>query len=245
MKKSIILAAAVLFSTQVMFISSLHAGDAKDLLMGAVVKSDRWKVNRKNNTENFSGNVSFKNPDYNLKADKAVYFHDEKRWLLQDSVYAKRNLEKDSSIEIWCDKGIYLEKDEYAELAKGKNPVKMKFTSQDGVIDGKTDKLSADNKEGQMLFTGNFFLTTENIKLFSAQGTYLRDTDNFFLHDTEPSTEGMPLAVGKREGNNFALRAETMDFYKETRDLKCKKRVTGWVKDIPYLEEFTPAGSIK
>ncbi len=245
MKKTIVLAAAFLFSSVTLFISQLHAGEGKDLLMGAVVKSDRWKVNRKNNTENFSGNVSFKNPDYDLKADKAVYFHNEKRWTLKDSVYAKRKLKNNSSIEIWCDKGIYLEKKEYAELSKEEKPVKMKFTSSDGVIDGKADNLSADNRKGQMLFTGSFFLTTENIKLFSAQGTYLRDTDNFFLHDTEPSTEGMPLAVGKREGNNFALRAETMDFYKETRDLKCKKRVTGWVKDIPYLEDLTPAGSLK
>ena len=76
----------LLYSLWLIIPAQVFAGDAKDLLMGAVVKSDRWTVNRKNNTENFRGNVSFKNPDYSLKADEAIYFHNNKTWKLYNRV---------------------------------------------------------------------------------------------------------------------------------------------------------------
>lgn len=235
----------LLYSLWLIIPAQVFAGDAKDLLMGAVVKSDRWTVNRKNNTENFRGNVSFKNPDYSLKADEAIYFHNNKTWKLYNRVYAQKKLDKGSSVELWCGRASFKEMQETAELWRSTQPIMMKYKSENGVIDGFTDKINADNKDRKMVFVGNLYLTTENINIFSSQGTYFHDTDNFLLHDTNPSTGGMPMTAGKREGYNFALKAETMDFYKETRDLKCKKNVIGWVKDIPYLEDFAPSRSIK
>lgn len=221
------------------------AADTKDLLMGAVVKSDNWKVNRKDNTETFKGHLSFKNDLYEIRAGKGTYYHNDRRWIMQDSVYSKRKLENNASLELWCDIGQFYDKKEKAVLWKKKSPVKMRYTGKDGIINGKSDKITADNKAGEMKFSGKFNLATENIQLFSSQGTYMRESDAFFLKDTVPATEGMPMTTGIREGYNFAIRAENIEFYKETRDVKLKNRVTGWVKDIPYVEDIAAKGSKK
>jgi hypothetical protein len=40
------------------------AGAQDNLLMGSVVKSDKWKMDRTRDQEIFDGNVSFRNPHY-------------------------------------------------------------------------------------------------------------------------------------------------------------------------------------
>ena len=235
-----------IFASMALFLPAMSfAADTKDLLMGAVVKSDNWKVNRKNNTETFNGHLSFKNDLYEIRSGRGIYYHNDRRWLMQDSVYSKRKLENNASIELWCDIGQFYDKKETAMLWKKKNPVRMRYTSKDGIINGKANRISADNKKGQMTFKEKFHLSTENIQLFSSQGTYLKSDDAFYLTDTKPSTEGMPMTTGIREGYNFAIKAENIEFYKETRDVKLKNRVKGWVKDIPYIEDIAAKGSKK
>jgi hypothetical protein len=45
--------------------------------------------------------------------------------------------------------------------------------------------------------------------------------------------ESTPLAVGKREGYDFAINADRIKFFRDNRDIKFYNNVRGWVKDKP------------
>ncbi|HNW44835.1 MAG TPA: LptA/OstA family protein [Elusimicrobiales bacterium] len=206
-----------------------------DLLMGSVVKSDKWKMDRTNNIETFTGNVSFKNPSYVLKADNAVYNRDKSVWNLSGSVYTLRYLKDLSQVEMRCDRARYLELDEEAYLERGALPVRFKYLGADGrILNGRSARAWGENKKALMHFNGAFALTTENLELYSEQALYDNAQSTFLLYDsTSPHPETLPAALGKREGYDFAIAAETIKFFKDSRDIKFYNRVSGWTKDVP------------
>jgi len=200
---------------------------AEDFLMGSVVKSDKWKMDRTNDREIFDGNVSFHNPRYTLKADYALYNRPTQTWNMKGSVYMLRRFDDRSLVEMNCDKAVYYETLEEAILERGSLPVRMKYTGPDGrVLKGLADRSFAENKKGLMRFEGAFSLSTDNLDLYSRKGLY-NNVDGTFL-----MSESTPMAVGNREAYDFAISSEKIKFFKDSRDIKFYNRVTGWVKDI-------------
>ncbi|OGS14898.1 MAG: hypothetical protein A2234_10760 [Elusimicrobia bacterium RIFOXYA2_FULL_58_8] len=207
-----------------------------DFMMGSVVKSDKWKMDRTNDIETFTGNVSFRNPRYTLKADNAVYDRGRSAWDLNGSVYALRLLADLSQVEMSSTRARYLEAVEEVYLERGAQQIRMKYRGADGrVLNGLSDRAKAENKTGLMYFTGFFSLATENLELFSEQGQYDNRQNTFLLYNSTdlaaapPGTS--PLAVGKREGYDFAIAAESIKFFRDSRDIKFYNRVAGWTKD--------------
>ena len=98
----------------------LSAETTSDLLMGSVVKSDKWTMDRANDLEIFDGAVSLRNAAYNLKADHAVYDRRMRTWAIRGSVYCLRKFLDGSNIELYCDNGTYRENFEQAELFRGR-----------------------------------------------------------------------------------------------------------------------------
>jgi hypothetical protein len=235
-----------------------------DPLMGSVVKSDKWKMDRKNNLEYFDGAVSFKNPNYAMRSEHAVYDHSAKTWNIYGSAYILRKFTDSSSVEIECEKGKYFEAAQTASLERGAKQIRMKYRSADPAADsrgsraaasrrdsgpeggpikpgpqpaggakelrGYADKVKAENALGLMTFDGDFSLATENLYMLSQKGLYHDSEKSFLMY------ESTPIAVGMREGYNFAITAEKIKFFKDSRDIKFYNNVSGWVKDIP-LEE--------
>jgi hypothetical protein len=78
-----------------------------------------------------------------------------------------------------------------------------------------------------MSFEGDFSLATENLYMLSQKGLY-RDLDKSFL-----MYESTPVAVGAKEGYDFAVTAEKMKFFRDSRDIKFYNNVSGWIKDMP------------
>jgi len=199
---------------------------AEDLLMGSVVKSDRWKMDRANDREVFEGNVSFRNPRYTLKADHALYLRPAQTWNMKGSVYMLRRFEGGGQVEVNCDRAVYLETQEEATLERGALPVRLKYTGADGrLLRGRSDRSVAEYKKGLMNFAGDFALSTENLDLYSEKGLYDNAEATFLMHGSRPA------AVGVRQGYDFAIGAERIKFFKDSRDIKFYNRVSGWVKD--------------
>ncbi len=210
----------------------LPLGAEEDFLRGSVVKSDKWKMDRVHDREIFEGNVSFRNPRYTLKADYALYLRPVQTWNITGSVYILRRFDDRSQVVVDCDTALYNEKLEEATLGRGALPVRMSYTGADGrVLRGRADKTFAENKKGLMKFEGNFSLSTENLDMYSQKGLYDNKEGTFLMY------ESTPLAVGNRQGFDFAINAEKIKFFSASRDLKFYNRVTGWVKDV--------AGSVK
>lgn len=206
---------------------ALPLGAEEDFLMGSVVKSDKWKMDRANDREVFEGNVSFRNPRYTLKADYALYTRPARTWNMKGSVYMLRRFDDRSQIEMNCSKAVYLETLEEAILERGPLPVRMRYTGPDGrVLRGVADKSFAENKKGLMSFDGAFALSTENLDMYSEKGLYNNAEGTFLMYDSTP------LAAGNRQEYDFAINSERIMFFKDSRDIKFYNRVTGWVKDI-------------
>lgn len=210
----------------------------EDLLMGSVVKSHNYKMDRVNNLEIFDGDVSFRNAAYDLKADHAVHDRKVSIWILRGSVYCMRKFLDGSNLEINCDNGKYSESFEKAELYRGKEPIRMKHLSADGKkLRGLCDRINADNAKAAMDFLGNFYLRTENMEIFSDNGFYSDTERSFLIYNSAPdlsrpknSPKSAPVAIGVREGRDFAMTGEKMKFFRETGDVKLYNNVAGWIK---------------
>ncbi len=208
--------------------TSAYAAEKDNIMMGSVVKSDKWKMDRTKDQEFFDGNVSFRNPHYTLTADHALYKRKEQAWDINGSVYTLRRLEDKSQVEAYCDRARYLETEEKAFMERGKLPVRMIYTGTDGKkLRSRSDHARAENKQGLMYFNDNFALSTENLDIYSMKGLYNNIARSFLI---EKST---PLAVGTREGYNFAINSERIMFFRDSRDIKFYNNVSGWVKDPP------------
>lgn len=197
-----------------------------DFLRGSVVKSDKWTLDRAKDLEIFYGDVSFNNPLYSLKADNAVYHRKDQAWDMNGDVYMLRRFQDGSQVQVDCDRAHYLEQQEVATLLRGRLPVRMKYTGPDGrVLRGLSDSAVAQNKKGLMTFDGDFSLATDNLEMYSQKGLYDNSDATFLMY------ESTPLAVGTREGYNFAINAERIKFFRDSRDIKFYNKVKGWVKD--------------
>lgn len=201
---------------------------AEDLLMGSVVKSEKWKMDRNNDREIFDGDVSFRNPRYTLKADHAVYARAARTWNVSGSVYTLRTFPDRSQVEMNCDRAVYNETAEEAQLERGVLPVRMKYGSPDGkTLRGVSDHARALNKAGRIYFDGAFALSTENLDIRSEKGLYDNAERSFLIY------ESTPAAIGVREGYDFAINAESIKLFRDSRDIMFHNRVNGWVKDTP------------
>ncbi|PIU18153.1 MAG: hypothetical protein COT18_11005 [Elusimicrobia bacterium CG08_land_8_20_14_0_20_59_10] len=242
---SLLLAAAFLLATP-----AAAATGGNDFLRGSVVKSDKWKMDRVKDTEEFTGSVSFRNPLYTLKADHAVYLRARSAWDLDGSVYALRSFADASGVEMFCDRARYLENAEEAFLERGALPVRMKYRgADDRTLDGRSDRAKAENQKRLMHFSGDFALATENLDMYSDRGLYDDTQKTFLLYNSTGVPDGdpalqpgtctrlpgtsLPAAIGKREGYDFAIAAESMKFFRDSRDIKFYNKVSGWVKDVP------------
>src|ERR1035437_8354342 len=87
-----------------------------DFLMGSVVKSDKWNMDRAEDLEIFTGHVFFHSPRYTIKSDYAVYNRLHDVWDLAGSVYALRISTDNSRVETTCDRAKYFKTLEEAYL---------------------------------------------------------------------------------------------------------------------------------
>lgn len=198
---------------------------AEDFLMGSVVKSDTWKIDRANDQEIFDGNVSFRNPAYDLKADHAVYDRKLELWTVRGSVYCLRKFEDGSNIELNCEHGKYFEALEKTQLYRGADRIKVKYLDPKGKpLYSRCDRINAENSTSTMDFLGNFYLLTETMEIFSENGFYNNNERSFLIRGSTP------VAVGTQDGRDFAMTGETIKFFRDTGDVKLYNNVAGWVK---------------
>ncbi|MCG2725584.1 MAG: hypothetical protein L6420_04880 [Elusimicrobia bacterium] len=226
MIKNILLSLVVIF----IFTAFSNAVDKDKFLMGSIVKSKSWKIDRKNNKEIFKGDVSFKNQYYDLKSDYAEYDHKTKYWDLNGNVYCQRFFQNKTSIELNCERGVFFEEFENAALYKGTNPIKTVYFSNDGrTLSSYCDEVNIDNKTNRIDFKNNFILETQKSHAYSANALYDNNKDIFTLSGSKP------VVVGMEKGYNFAIQGDILKFYKDKNDIEVLGRAKGWA-DISNIK---------
>lgn len=203
-----------------------------DLLMGSVVKSESWSMDRNTDTEYFTGNVTFSNPGYSLRADEALYYRARREWSIKGKVSVRRLLEDGATVDLYCQRARYSEDGEKAELFRGAEPVSSVYTAKDGRrLKAASDRLLASGAENRMTFEKDFSLASENVLIVSSRAVYDNAAASFLI------TGNRPLAAGVNEDYNFAMSADRLLFFRDSRDMKASGGVTGWVKDRPVPED--------
>lgn len=199
-----------------------------EMLMGSVVKSDSWSMDRKADTEHFTGNVTFSNPGYSLRADEALYYRGRREWRIRGRVSVRRLLEDGATVDLSCQRARYAEEGERAELFRGAEPVRSVYTAKDGRrLQATSDRLLASGAENLMTFEKDFSLASENLLIVSSRAVYDNAAASFLI------TGGRPLTSGVNEEYNFAMSADRMLFFRDSRDMKASGGVSGWVKNRP------------
>lgn len=227
------LAAGTALSALLLGLSAAAAGEGPqgkdrrdEILMGSVVKSDSWSMDRNTDTEHFTGNVTFSNPGYSLRADEAVYYRGRREWGVKGKVAVRRLLEDGSAVDLACDRGRYAENGDKAEMFRGAEPVRAVYTAKDGrSLKARSDRLLASGAENLMTFEKDFSLASENIVIVSSRAVYDNTAASFLI------TGDRPLAAGVNEEYNFAMSADRFLFFRDSRDMKASGGVAGWVKN--------------
>lgn len=227
MIKNIFLSLSIIF----IFTSFSKAVNKDDFLMGSIVKSKSWKIDRKNNKEIFKGDVSFKNQYYNLKSDYAEYNHKTKYWNLKGNVYCQRVFQNKTSIELNCERGVFFEEFENASLYMGTDPIKTIYISNNGrKLFSYCDEVNINNKTNQVNFKNNFILEAEKNHAYSDNALYDNTKGIFILSGSKP------VVIGKEKGYNFALQGDILKFHKDKNDIEVFGRATGWA-DISNIKK--------
>ena len=65
-----------------------------------------------------------------------------------------------------------------------------------------------------------------NLYMLSKKGLYRVSEKSFLMY------ESTPVAVGTREGYDFAITAEKLKFFRDSRDIKFYNNVSGWLKNV-------------
>ncbi|MCX7641414.1 MAG: hypothetical protein N2Z20_02125 [Elusimicrobiales bacterium] len=161
-----------------------------DLLMGSIVKSDMWEIDRIKKIEIFKGNVFFENKFYVFKSENAIYNHQTKKWDVFGDVYCKKKIDSIKYIELTCEKAIY---DQYKQKAilssNSSKKIEIKyFESYNSIYKAFSSKASLDIIKKETLFSGNFKIELSTITGFSNQAIY-RENNNIFEMYQNPHIE--------------------------------------------------------
>lgn len=186
--------------------SLLNSSDGKrSFLMGSVVKSKVWEVDRKNNLEYFRDDVYFRNREYLLKSDRAVYNHNNSVWNVEGNVYCKKKND-DYELEMYCDKMLYDEIKEFAVL-NSTEYVKINYSDNKTKYKAFAKIVEADNKGKKMIFKKDFKLYSSSITVYSDYAVYY-DVDKKFVIENKPSVRG------RSEDYKIYIQSEKMFFYR-------------------------------
>lgn len=193
----------------------------KDFLMGSLVKSDEWEIDRVQNKEYFRGNVFFENRYYIFKSSSAVYDHRAKSWNVSDNIYCMRKFEKNKYAEILCDKAVYDENTQITFVDSKIRKIEIKYVepsfetykaySKNAVIDA---------KEKNIKFNEDFEFLSSSISAKSGNAIYYENEDIFFMYEK-------PLINALTEDYNLHIKGNEITFFRKEKVALIKSSVYG------------------
>ncbi len=196
----------------------------KDILMGSVVKSKIWKMDRKKGKEIFIGDVSFINDTYTLKSDYAEYWRKEKRWKLSGNVYCMRRFNDLSKLTLFASNAQFNQQFENGVLWGEKKKTKAVYHSKEGrKIFSYSDRIEADYPKNRINFFGNFSLKSEMNYAVSDNASYDKNTEVFTM------TGSRPIVRSAEQKYNFALKGNVVKYYQVSGNIAVLGNAYGWL----------------
>lgn len=167
-----------LFFVKLELFSEIEKGS---FLMGSVVKSDLWEIDRTKNIEIFRGNVFFENNTYFFRSDTAIYNHTSKEWDAYGEVYCRKKIDEKRYLELSLDEAKYFEQ---SQILSAKSTKRRKITLRYLEIPdinwrafSKRADVYVNLKE--VYFIGDFELYISSISAFAEKAVYKEENATF------------------------------------------------------------------
>jgi len=218
----------------IFFILNISGDKKKDFLFGSIVKSQNWEIDRARNMEIFTGNVKFRNSDYLLESDKALYNHKTETWDIEGNVYCDKKFEDGTAVETFCDKAIYMDKSREAFMYSQDKQVKTIYYLKDNrKIISLSNKSHAQNESKKIQLEGNLKIFTDSATITGNKGLYEALTGEFTI------SENRPFVIGENENYNLYLESDIIKLNKETQIIEAINKVKGSIynKAVYYKEK--------
>jgi len=229
--------------TDFLFIALLFAPAlccAQEALLGGMVQSDRWIIRKDKMEEEFSGNVSYKNNIYDIRADYGLSNHKEKTFDLRGRIRASM-LNKGNKVSLTAERFFYDRKRDkgFAVPAKGRQ-LEISYKTINNNFKAYADRLDFSEKL-------SLYKTQGNCELDDINNTLYADKMEFNQNNGVFNAEGgRPVLWGFREDGDYAIQADTMTAHTQDGFFKANGRVRGWVvsaKQFPNLTQGNKNGT--
>lgn len=224
-KKSIPILMLCLFACS--FCNGEIKSKKKDLpgVLGAIVRSDKWIIKRNPPREEFIGNVSYKNPYYEIKTDWALFERTSGVFSAKGNVWGKKIWLDGSQTQVFCHSATYNRKTQVAS-AYPRNREFVEATHFEplyGTWQSKSKKATFDEKSKRVDLTGQVEISGKHGNAIADKISYHYESDGFEF-------SGDPVIWGVYEGYDFAVTGTDAKSQNFLDIIEVKGKVKGWVK---------------
>ena len=205
------------------------------MLLGGMVKSDKWIIRKDSFEEEFIGNVHYENEMYKISADKALSKRKEKTYELSGNVFLSRT-ENDTTITLNAGRVFYNQKkDTGFALSAKKSQVKIVYTTPENVYTLLANKVEFSNK-------ANYFKATGKVQLSDKENTLKAEEITFDrVNGIFEAVSVRPIILGENKDGSYALEADKMIVNTKTGKFKATGAPQGWLtleKDLMTRENL-------
>ena len=205
------------------------------MLLGGMVKSDKWIIRKDSFEEEFIGNVHYENEMYKIAADKALSKRKDKTYELSGNVFLSRT-EDNTTITLNAGRVFYNQKKDtgFASASK-KAQVKIVYTTPENVYTLLANKVEFSNK-------ANFFRATGKVQLSDKENTLKAEEVTFNrISGIFEALSVRPLILGKNKDGSYALEADKIIVDTKTGKVNATGKPQGWLtmeKDLMTQENL-------
>ena len=205
------------------------------MLLGGMVKSDKWIIRKDSFEEEFIGNVRYENEMYKISADRALSKRKDKIYELSGNVFLSRT-ENNTVLTLNAKRVFYNQKKDegFAQAAK-KAQVKIVYITPENTYTLLANKVEFSNKANFFKATGNVQLSDKENTLKAEEVTFDRSSGIF------EAISVRPIILGKNKDGSYALEADKMIVNTKTGKFKATGAPQGWLtleKDLMTRENL-------
>ena len=226
-----------LFFIFILFAPFVFGQTEQDLsmLLGGMVKSDKWIIRKDSFEEEFIGNVHYENEMYKVLSDKALSKRKDKTYELSGNVFLSRT-EDNTVLTLNANRVFYNQKKDtgFANSSK-KAQVKIVYTTPENVYTLLADRVEFSNKANLFKATGKVQLSDKENTLKAEEVTFDRASGIF------EALSVRPLMLGKNKDGSYALEADKIIVNTKTGRFTATGKPQGWLtleKDLMTQENL-------
>ena len=207
----------------------------KDLamLLGGMIKSDKWVIRKDALEEEFIGNVHYENEMYKLFADKVLSKRKVKTYELKGKVFLSRT-DGDISLALTAERVFYNQKKDtgFAQGKKNKQ-IQIVYKTPENTYTLLADKVEFSKQANFFKATGKVKLSDKTNTLQAQSATFDRQSGIF------EALPQRPLFTGSSKEGDYAMTADKIVIDTKAQKVKALGQAQGWLasKEEIFTEE--------